>query len=134
MMERKEPYASQEEYNNRVIHNDDITAFQPLLGLNAHIVSSEKMTVSFMTADPNTYFPIHHHEHEQIMIATDGALDLVIDGKLYPLKKGDVTILPSNLEHSGYVSNEGYSSIEVFSPPRQDFIAKLETMKKSQSK
>ena len=131
-MERKEPYATQEEYNNRVIHHDDIMAFEPLPGLKGHIISSEKMTISFMTANPNVYFPIHKHEHEQIMIATSVGLDLLIDGKLYPLKKGDVTVLPSNLEHGGYVSNEGYSSIEVFSPPRQDFIAKLEEAKKSQ--
>lgn len=131
-MERKEPYATQEECNNRIIHYDDITVFKPLPGLKAHIVSSERMTVSFMTADPNVYFPIHQHEHEQIMIATDGALDLVIDGKIYPLKKGDVTVLPSNLGHGGYVSDEGYSSIEVFSPPRQDWIAKLEAVKRSQ--
>ncbi len=133
-MERKEPYATQEECNKRIIHYEDTAAFKPHPSVKAHIVSSEKMTAAFLTIDPNTYVPVHQHENEQIMITTDGALDLVIDGKLYPLKKGDVTILPSNLEHGGYVSNEGYSSIEVFSPPRQDFIAKLEAMKKSQSK
>ena len=131
-MERKEPYATQEECNNRIIHYDDIPVMETHPGLKMHIVSSEKMTVAFLTADPNIYVPIHQHEHEQIMITTDGALDLVIDGKLYPLKKGDVTILPSNLGHGAYISDKGYSSIEIFSPPRQDWIAKLEEAKKSQ--
>ncbi len=130
-MEKKEPYATQEEYNNRIIHFDDIPAIEPHPGLEMQIVSSENMTVAVTTADPNVYVPVHQHEHEQIMIATGGAFDLVIDGKLYPLKKGDVTVLPSNLEHGGYVSDKGYSSIEVFSPPRQDWRAKIEEVKKS---
>ncbi len=131
-MERKEPYATQEEYNNRIIHFDDIPVIEPHPGLKMQIVSSENMTVAFTTADPNVYVPVHQHEHEQIMIATDGVFDLVIDGKIYPLKKGNVTILPSNLGHGGYSSDEGYSSIEVFFPSRQDFMAKLEEVKKSQ--
>ena len=133
-MERKEPYATQEDFNSRIIHYDDIPVIEPHLGLKMHIVSSEKMTVAFVTADPNIYVPVHQHEHEQTMIATDGALDLVIEGKLYPFKKGDVTILPSNMGHGAYISDKGYSSIEVFSPPRQDFIAKLEEVKKSQKR
>ena len=133
-MERKESYASQEEYNKRIIHYEDTTAFNPHPSVKAHIVSSEKMTIALLTINPNTYVPVHQHENEQIMIATEGALDLVIDGKLYPFKKGDVVIFPPNLGHGGYVSDEGYSGIDVFYPPRQDFIAKIEEAKKSQSK
>ncbi len=133
-MEKKEPYATQEECNKRIIHYEDTTTFETFPGVKAHIVSSEKMTVAFLTMGPNIYVPVHQHENEQIMIATDGALDLVIDGKIYPFKKGDVAIFPSNLEHGGYVSAQGYSGIDVFSPPRQDWIAKLEDIKKSQSK
>jgi len=131
-MEKKEPYASQEECNKRIIHYEDITAFNPHPSVKAHIVSSEKMTAAFLTVDPSTYVPVHQHENEQIMIATDGALDLVIDGKLYPFKKGDVAIFPSNLAHGGYASDKGYSGIDIFSPPRHDWMAKLEELKKSQ--
>ena len=131
-MEKKEPYASQEEYDKRIIHYEDTTAFYPHPSVKAHIVSSKKMTVALLAVEPNTYVPVHQHEHEQIMIAIDGAIDLVIDGKLYPFKKGDVVVFPSNLGHGGYVSDEGYSGIDVFSPPRDDFIAKVEEAKKSQ--
>lgn len=131
-MEKKEPYATQEECNERIIHYEDTAAFKPHPSVKAHIVSSEKMTAAFLTIDPNTYVPVHQHENEQIMIATEGTLDLVIDGKLYPFKKGDVVVFPPNLGHGGYVSDEGYSGIDVFYPPRQDFIAKIEEVKKNQ--
>ncbi len=129
-MEKKEPYATQEEFNQRVIRYRDIPAVEAVPGSKSHIVSTERITISFITLPPNISTPVHNHEHEQTMIVLDGALDLVIDGKIYPLKKGDVTVLPSNLGHGGYVSDEGYSSIEVFSPPRQDWIAKLEAARK----
>ena len=131
-MERKEPYATQEEYNKHIIRYHDVPSFETFPGIKARIISSEKMTVAFITAEPNIYGPIHHHEQEQIMMATDGACDLIIDGKLYPFEKGDVVIFPSNMKHGAYMSDKGFSGIDVFSPPRQDFMARLEEVKKSQ--
>ena len=127
-MERKEPYATQEEFNRRVVRYRDVPPIDLGLGpgQRSHIVSAEKMTVSFATVDPNAYGASHHHESEQIMIIMDGAIDEIVDGKLYHLEKGDVCIIPSNIEHGGYASDRGCSVIDIFSPPRQDLMAKLE--------
>lgn len=59
---------------------------------------------------------------------------MTVDGKLYHLEEGDVIILPSNLEHGTYVSDRGLRAIDVFSPLRQDIVAKLEAVKKSLGK
>ena len=130
-MERKEPYATEEEFNQRVIRYRDVPLIELAPGSKSHIVSTEKMTVSFLTMEPNSYFAVHHHESEQIMIVIDGACDEIIEGKLYHLEKGDVIILPPNVEHGGYISNRSCCAIDVFSPPREDFVAKLEAAKKS---
>ena len=129
-MERKEPYATREEFNQRIAHYHDIPLAELTPGANSHIVSTEKMTISFLTIAPNTYFPIHHHEAEQVMVVLDGAIDEIIEGKLYPVKEGDVILLPSNTEHGGYVSEEECTIIDIFCPPRQDFVAKLEAARK----
>ncbi len=55
---------------------------------------------------------------------------MTVDGKLYHLEEGDVITLPSNLEHGTYVSDRGLRAIDIFSPPRQDIVAKLEAAKK----
>ena len=55
-------------------------------------------------------------------------------GKQYKVKKGDVVVLPPNTEHGAYFSDKGARVIDVFSPPRQDFVAKLEELKKNQRK
>lgn len=131
-MENKEPYATQEEFNQRVVRYQDIPAIELRSGAKSHIVSGEKVMVSFVTAEPNSHGPVHHHDYEQIMIVTDGAVDMIVEGKLYHLEKGDVIIYPPNMEHGSYISDKGCSAIDIFSPPRQDLMGKLEEVKKSQ--
>jgi len=133
-MEEKELYATEEEFNKRVIRYRDVPIVELFPGVTSHIVSTEKMTVNFLTEAPNCQSGIHHHESEQIMIVTDGSLDEIVDGKLYHLEEGDVIIIPSNIEHGAYVSDKGCRIIDVFSPPRQDIVAKLEAVKKSLGK
>ncbi len=129
-MERKEPYATQEEYKQRIIRYRDIPLAELVPGSNSHIVSTEKVTVSFLTMNPGIYFERHRHEAEQVMIVLDGAIDEIIEGKLYPVKKGDVIVLPPNTEHGGYVSEQGCTVIDIFCPPRPDYVAKMEAAKK----
>jgi len=133
-MERKEPHATREEFNRRVTPYRDIPLIEIKPGVKSHIVSAEKITVSFVEGEPNASVPIHRHESEQITIVTDGACDFIADGKLYHLEEGDTIILPSNTEHGAYFLNKGCRLTEVFSPPRQDFVAKLEAVKQGLKK
>ncbi len=124
-MEKKEPYASQEELSERVVHYPDVPLVELAPGSNSHLVSGANMTLSFITIEPNKYFPPHHHEAEQLVVVLDGGCDQIVDGKIYPLKKGDVCIIPSNADHGDYVYDKGLKAIEIFSPPREDLVARL---------
>jgi len=130
-MERKEPYATQEEFNKRVIRYRDVPPIDLAPGIKCHLVSAEKLSIFFPIMEPNTQVPIHQHEAEQIMVVVDGACDLTADGKLYHLEEGDVFIVPSNSVHGAYVSEKGCRTIEAFAPPRYDYVEKLEALKKS---
>jgi len=130
-MERKEPYATQEEFNKRIIRYRDIPAVELVPDIKAHILSSERMTAIFTFMPPNSAVPKHQHEHEQIMIIAGGECDQIIDGKLYRLKEGDVVIYASNQAHGTYVSDKGCRTIEFFAPKRQEYMDKLEAVKKS---
>jgi len=133
-MERKEPYATQEEFNQRVIRYRDIPLVELVPNAKAHILSSERMTAIFVTMAPNTIVPVHHHEPEQIMIIVGGECDQIVGGKLYHLKEGDVICYASNEEHGTYASDKGCRTIEFFTPVRQEYMAKLEAVKKSLEK
>jgi len=129
-MEKKEPYASKEELSKYVIRYPDVPTIELVRGINAHIVSAEKITLSFAIGEPNAQLPPHRHPNEQMLIVLEGGIDLIIGGKRYHLERGDVAVLPSNTEHGAYASAEGCRVIDVFSPPRQDFVARLAEVKK----
>ena len=131
-MERKEPYATQEDYSKYVIRYTDVPTIGLAPGIKAHIISADRITLSFANCEPNAQLPPHRHENEQMLIVMDGAVDFLIEGKQYHLEKGDVVVLPSNTEHGAYFTDRGAHVIDVFSPPRQDFVARLEEVKKSQ--
>ena len=133
-MEKKEPRATREEYDKRVVRYEDVPPISPFPGASVHFITGEKLSVIFSTIEPNVKIPVHQHEAEQIMIVIDGAGDQISDGKLYHLEKGDVFIAASNEPHGTYVSDKGLKLIEVFCPPRYDYIEKLEAVKKSLGK
>ncbi len=102
--------------------------------VRAHILSGERMTAIFTIMVPNAVVPVHKHEHEQVMIMADGEAELVTGGIRYPVKKGDVAVFVSNQEHGTYASEKGCKTIEIFAPLRQEYMDKLEAVKKSLGK
>ncbi|MDI6753537.1 MAG: cupin domain-containing protein [Thermodesulfobacteriota bacterium] len=127
-----DPYASEEEFKKRVIHYPDISLTELVPGSNSHLVFGERAMVSFLTMPANSYFPPHRHEAEQIMTVVDGYMDEIIEGKLYRVKKGDVIVLPSNIEHGGRLREVDCKVIDIFIPPREDYREKyLKTLEKT---
>lgn len=109
---------SQEDHKNYVVRFPNVPIIDLVPGIKAHIVSAEKITLSFAIGEPNAQLPPHRHPNEQMLIALDGEMDLTIEGKQYHLESGDVAVLPLNTEHGGYISDKGCRVIDVFSPPR----------------
>jgi quercetin dioxygenase-like cupin family protein len=123
-MSGKESYASEEEFGKRVIHYPHVPLTELVPGSNSHLVFGERAMVSFLTMSANSYFPPHRHEAEQIMTVMEGYMDEIIEGKLYRVKKGDVIILPSNIEHGGRLREVDCKVVDIFIPPREDYREK----------
>jgi len=123
-MSGTEPYATEEEATQRIVHYPDIPLAELVPGTTSHIVPGERALVSFLTMSANSFFPPHRHEAEQIMIVIDGYMDEIIEGKLYRVKKGDVIVLPSNVEHGGRIREVDCKAIDIFCPPRVDYLEK----------
>jgi quercetin dioxygenase-like cupin family protein len=133
-MEKKEPLASQEERNSRIIRYRNIPGVELVPNVNAHILSSDRMTAIFVTMAPNGVVPVHKHEQEQVLIVVGGEGEQIAGGKRYPVKEGDVVIYRSNEEHGTYASDKGMSTIEFFAPVRQDYMERLAAVKEKQGK
>ena len=120
------PFASDRDFKRRVRHYPDIPLVELVPGSNSHLFFGDRITVSFLTMAANSYFPPHRHKAEQIMIVLDGYADEIVEKKLYRLQKGDVLLLPSNIEHGAYLREVDCRVIDIFSPPRKDFRDKYE--------
>ena len=109
----KEPVASSEEFSSHVIHYPDLPWVELVKGSNTRLVTGEQSMISFLKMDAHSYFAPHRHKQEQIMIVLDGYCDEIIEGKLYRVKKGDVIVLPPNIEHGAYIGDQDVQVIRV---------------------
>jgi quercetin dioxygenase-like cupin family protein len=121
----KEPKASVDEFRSHVIHYPDLPPVELVKGSNSRLVSGEQSMLSFLKMDANSYFAPHRHPQEQMMIVLDGECDEIIEGKLYHVKKGDLIILPPNIEHGAYIGPQDVQVIDVFGYPRSDYLLKM---------
>jgi len=93
---------------------------------STRFLSAKGALFSFIENPPGTVFPIHRHEAEQILIILEGSEEHVCGEEKFTMKAGDVCVHPPNVDHGGETKT-GFKGIDVFVPPRQDY---LELMKK----
>lgn len=67
--------------------------------------------------------PEHSHHNEQLTYILEGALKFWIDGREIVVNAGETLCIPSNMPHKAEAL-EDTVDLDVFSPPRQDWINK----------
>ena len=69
--------------------------------------------------------PLHSHHNEQLTYIVEGALKFYIDGKEIVVHAGEVLCIPSNMPHKAEAL-EDTVDLDVFTPPREDWINKTD--------
>ncbi len=64
----------------------------------------------------------HSHPHEQIAVMVSGKLRLAVGDEETVMGPGDMVLIPSNTQHEAEAL-EDTVVIDVFSPPREDFLS-----------
>ena len=90
----------------------------------SHMVAGQNTLISFIENPPGCVFPVHSHPSEQILIMLDGEEDHICGEERFLMKKGDLCIHPPNVPHGGQTKT-GFKGIDIFCPPRQDWMDKL---------
>jgi quercetin dioxygenase-like cupin family protein len=90
----------------------------------SHMVSTERVLISFIENPPGCVFPLHNHPSEQILIILEGEEDHTCGEERFLMKAGDVCIHPPNAMHGGETKT-GFKGIDIFVPPREDWLEKL---------
>ena len=70
--------------------------------------------------------PLHSHINEQLSMIFSGALKFWIDGKEVVVRGGEVLTIPPNMPHQAEAL-EDTTGIDVFHPPRADWINKTDS-------
>jgi quercetin dioxygenase-like cupin family protein len=63
----------------------------------------------------------HSHPHEQIVVMVHGKLRLIVGEAETIMRSEDIVVIPPNIPHEAYAL-EDTVVIDIFSPPREDFL------------
>ena len=94
-------------------------------GAMSGLVSGEHIMLSFLEMAEGAKVPEHAHPEEQAGIMLQGRLRLKIGDEEKVMAKGDAYIIPPNVTHSGMVEEGPMRIMDVFGPPRGDYLAKI---------
>lgn len=89
--------------------------------IRRRIISGKKIMSVEFALDKGAVIAEHAHPHEQISHVISGALEFNMGGAKQVVSSGGVVVIPSNVPHS-VVAMEDTINIEIFSPPREDFL------------
>jgi quercetin dioxygenase-like cupin family protein len=87
------------------------------------MIHTPRMTILRVSFKKGVATPAHQHIHEQVTMLTSGAMRFDLAGVPVLLNPGDLLPIPSNVPH-GAEALEDSVLIDVFTPPREDLIAK----------
>ena len=82
---------------------------------------NEKMMLVRYFIKAGSIFPQHSHPHEQHGFMIEGEAEFEIGGAKKIVGTGEGYIIPGGVEH-GAVFNKDSVVLDVFSPPREDFL------------
>jgi len=96
--------------------------------LDRRLITGERMMLAHVYLKKGCVVPKHHHENEQITYILEGALKFRLgedQQEIVVVRAGEVLHIPGNLPHQAEAL-EDTLDVDVFSPPRQDWLDKTD--------
>jgi quercetin dioxygenase-like cupin family protein len=96
------------------------------------LFTGKRMMLAHVYLDKGAIVPKHQHENEQLTWVMEGALRFWIGDEGKPgyeelvVNAGEVLYIPSNVPHKAEAV-EDTLDVDVFSPPRQDWLDHTDT-------
>jgi len=103
---------------------DDIPKEKVTETISRRLFTGERMMIAHVYLDKDAIVPMHAHENEQLTYILDGALHFWIgedESEEVVVNRGEVLYIPSNVPHRAKALEDTFD-IDIFSPPRQDWL------------
>jgi quercetin dioxygenase-like cupin family protein len=114
------------DFNSVSHHRWDRIPEESLKGtITRRLVTGERMMIAHVYLKKGDDVPRHSHENEQLTYILQGALQFWFgpnDERELTVCAGEVIVIPSNVPHRA-LALEDTLDVDVFSPPRQDWLA-----------
>jgi quercetin dioxygenase-like cupin family protein len=97
--------------------------------LERRVITAERIMLAHVYLKKGCVVPTHSHENEQVTYVLEGALRFWVgkdQREERVLRPGGVLVVPSNLPHKAEAL-EDTLSLDVFCPPRQDWLDGTDT-------
>ncbi len=91
-------------------------------GAKMWAVGLEKSMLTYFEMEPNTVFPEHSHEAEQITLILEGELTFAYESERVTLKAGEVIAIPSNVKHSAHTGMAPCKAVDAWSPLMKEYL------------
>ena len=96
--------------------------------LDRRLITGKTMMLAHVYLRKGCIVPKHSHVNEQLTYVLEGCLRLWVGedlGQMVDVKPGEVLLIPSNVPHKAEAL-EDTLDVDVFSPPRQDWLDKTD--------
>ena len=96
--------------------------------LDRKLITGERMMLAQVFLKKGCIVPRHQHENEQLTYILEGALRFWLgedESRTLVVRSGEVLHIPGNVPHKAEAL-EDTLDVDVFSPPRQDWINKTD--------
>jgi quercetin dioxygenase-like cupin family protein len=96
--------------------------------LERRLITADRMMLAHVYLKKGCVVPKHSHENEQLTYILEGALKFSVgedQRQEIVVRAGEVLVIPSNIPHKAEAL-EDTLDVDVFSPPRQDWLARTD--------
>jgi len=111
-------------------HKIPLEEMNPLL--QRQFVVGQEIMLARILLEKGCIVPEHSHHNEQLSYVINGALKFWIDGREILVHAGEVLCIPGNMAHK-VEALEDSVSLDIFSPPRADWINRTDRYLRDQS-
>jgi len=94
--------------------------------LERRLITGDRIMLTHVYLEKGSVVPRHAHENEQITYVLEGALRFWIGdegAQVFDVRAGEVLCIPSGVPHKAEAL-EDTLDVDIFSPPRQDWLDK----------
>jgi quercetin dioxygenase-like cupin family protein len=89
--------------------------------ISRRILVGDKAMIVWWSMKAGAHAAAHQHPHEQMFVMISGKMEFRLGTERRTCGPGDLGVIPGGLEHEAWFL-EDTNVIDVFAPPREDFL------------